>query len=430
MNEWEFTTDVASWIKELLLTNSSLPFSGAKCEQRGTGTLKRRDLTLLDKDQRVALTGEVKLPYATDGGSPYNDAVVTDARSKAQRTQARFFFTWNVNEFVLWETAPAKAPSHGQSYKSWQVTAVHKESQLDSPPTTHAIKTWLGKFLEEFAQILRGTAPIGFKPPDEKFIDMLESSLHMPIMLTLEQLHIRYANPKLKAELDKWMRDEQGSVIRDDPEGVNDNLERAAKLACYALVNKLVFHEALLKRYGHRMGSLSVPTHIDTGDALRLHLERYFAKAKDITGDYETVFGEDHTAIGNRIPFYADSAVPHWRDLINQIHTFDFSKLDYEVIGKIFERLISPEERHKYGQFYTRVEVVDLINSFCIRTGKEKVMDPACGGGTFLVRAYVRKHELDPRRKHGQLLSDLFGVDVSPFATHLTTINLATRDLV
>ena len=135
-------------------------------------------------------------------------------------------------------------------------------------------------------------------------------------------------------------------------------------------------------------------------------------------------------AIGNRIPFYSDKAVPHWRTLIDQIHDFDFSLLDYEVIGSIFERLLSPTERKKYGQFYTRPEVVDLINSFCIHRGDEKVLDPACGGGTFLVRAYARKHEQDPSRAHGELLSDLFGVDVDEFATHLTTINLATRDLI
>ncbi|MDP3064799.1 MAG: N-6 DNA methylase [Chloroflexota bacterium] len=163
---------------------------------------------------------------------------------------------------------------------------------------------------------------------------------------------------------------------------------------------------------------------------MRLHFEKFFAEAKDITGDYETVFGEDHKAIENRIPFYSDSSVPYWRELISQIHTFDFSKLDYEIIGRIFERLISPQERHKYGQFYTRAEVVDLIEAFCIRTGQESVMDPACGGGTFLVRAYARKRELSPSRQHAQLLSDLFGVDVSRYAAHLTTINLATRDLV
>ena len=115
--------------------------------------------------------------------------------------------------------------------------------------------------------------------------------------------------------------------------------------------------------------------------------------------------------------------------LINRNSEFDFSKLDYEIIGSIFERLISPDERHKYGQFYTRAEVVDLINSFCIRSGEEAVIDPACGR-TFLVRAYARKRELAPGRSHEQMLTELYGVDISPFACHLTTINLATRDLI
>ena len=429
MNEWEFIGVVASWIKERIQKNPSLPFSDARIEQRGQGALKRRDLTLLDKNKVPVLTGEVKLPYAKDGSTPYNDAVVTDARSKALRARARFFFTWNVNEFVLWETTPDKASYQDQKYKSWLVTAVHKESHLDIDPTLQAIQSWIDKFLLEFSDIVRGTAPIGFKPPDERFIDLLESALRTPIMMTFEELLSRYGDPKFKRELDRWMR-EEGWTILDDKEGINDNLENAAKFACYALVNKLVFHEALLKRYGAKMDRLAVQEHIDTGDQLRLQLEGYFAKAQNVTGDYETVFGEDHKAIENRIPFYSDSATPLWRELINQIHKFDFSRIDYEVIGSIFERLISPEERHKYGKYYTRVEVVDLINSFCIQNGTEAVMDPACGGGTFLVRAYARKKELSPARKHVQLLSDLFGVDVSHFATHLTTINLATRDLI
>jgi hypothetical protein len=430
MTEWEFTADVASWINETLASNPDLPFSRAKCEQRGRGSRKRRDVTLLDKQRRACLTGEVKLPYQQDGSSPFVNAVVDDARKKAQRAQARFFFTWNVNQCILWETTPAKTALTERNYQSWAVTSVNRESQLETPITEQVIKHWLVKFLHEFANILRGTSPIGFKPPDEKFIEALESSLSMPIFMTIEELAARYEKKKFKAELDKWMRVDQGWVIFDDAEGIRDNLERASKFACYALVNKLVFYEALLKRHGTRMGKVAVPDHIDTGEGLRVHLESYFANAKEVTGDYETVFGEDHSSIGNRIPFYSDNAVVHWRVLINQIHEFDFSKLDYEVIGSIFERLIAPEERRKYGQFYTRVEVVDLINSFCIQDGSEKVMDPACGGGTFLVRAYARKKELDLSRSHGQRLADLYGVDVSDFATHLTTINLATRDLI
>lgn len=429
ITEWEFTGDVQKWITEILVKNSRLPFSEAKIEQRVSVSLKRRDLTLLDKDKKAVLTGEVKMPWATDGGSPYNNAVVQDARRKAQGAGVRFFFTWNVNEFVLWKTDSAEAPLKDRQFRSWPVAQVHKSHHLEVSSTIQAIKTWLADFLPEFAKIYYGEALLGTQLPDEKFLRMLEAALHQPICFTQDELEDRYKQPKLKRDLDQWMR-AKGWLIVDDPEGVRDNLERAAKYACYALVNKIVFHEALLKRYAGLMEKLSVDNNIKVGDDLSNRLEFYFLQAKEVTKDYETVFGEEHNRIGNRIPFYSDHAVPYWRDLINQIHDFDFSGIDYEVIGNIFERLLSPGERKKYGQFYTRVEVVDLINSFCIHRGDEKVMDPACGGGTFLVRAYARKRVQDPRRKHGELLSDLFGVDVDEFATHLTTINLATRDLI
>ncbi len=431
MNEWEFTADVASWINEILLKiGDGLPFSRAKCEQREKKSLKRRDITLYDKNDCIVLTGEVKLPYQEDGSSPYNAKVVNDARKKATSAETKYFFTWNVNEFVLWETVPLKISWRDQNYKSWHVANVHLEKQLENPVILEAVKDWIIVFLNEFGKILLGITPIGQKQPDEKFIEVLESFLQTPIECTTRELADLYKKLSFRDRLDRWMREDQGWSIRDDPEGILDNLERTARFTCYALINKLVFYEALLKRYGVKMDRLSVPNHITTGESLRLHLESYFERAKKVTGDYETVFGESHLTIGNLIPFFSDSGVTCWRQLINQIHNFDFSKLDYEIIGNMCERLLSPEERHKYGQFYTRVEVVDLINSFCIRTGNELVMDPACGGGTFLVRAYARKRELSPDRKHGQLLRDIFGVDISNFATHMTTINLATRDLI
>jgi methylase of polypeptide subunit release factors len=430
LHEVEFTANVSSWINLILDKDPSLPFGEARCERRSQGSEKRRDLTLLDRDGRVLVTGEIKLPYRKDGATPYNALVVRDAREKAERAGADYFFTWNVNECALWETRTAhENPAAGQNYRTWKVALVIKESHLVLSSTEEAIKRWLGQFLNDLAAIFRGRLKVGYKPPDERFIDILEAALNIPIRLTQDELEKRYETVRVKADLDGWLR-EQGRVIRDDWEGIRDNLESAAKFACYALVNKLVFHEALLKRYGAQLDKLAVPEHITSGDELRLHLEGYFDIARKVTGDYETVFGEDHSSVGNRIPFYTDSAVDYWRGLIERIHEFDFSRLDYEVIGGIFERLIGPEERHKYGQFYTRVEVVDLINAFCLRNGDEAVLDPACGGGTFLVRAYVRKRELQPSRSHAKLLEEIYGVDISPFACHLTTINLATRDLI
>jgi hypothetical protein len=228
------------------------------------------------------------------------------------------------------------------------VTLVHKPGHLEASSTIQGLKTWLADFLSEFAKIYHGVALLGTQLPDEIFLQMLESALHLPICYTQDELEKCYKQPKLKMDLDQWMK-AKGWLIVDDPEGVRDNLERAAKYACYALVNKIVFHEALLKRYAGMMEKLSVDDNIKKGDDLYPRLEKYFLQAKEVTKDYETVFGEEHTGIGNRIPFYSDHAVPYWRDLINQIHDFDFSRLDYEVIGNIFERLLSPGERKKYG---------------------------------------------------------------------------------
>lgn len=282
------------------------------------------------------------------------------------------------------------------------------------------------KFLHEAARILKSGVVVGDRTPDIKFVEALESALTLPIRHTSEAITKLYSSkPIFKRDLDQWMVS-LGWAIVSDAEGQRELLERAAKFGCYLLVNKLVFHEALLKKYGKSLEPLKAPPEITTGDERQMRLQTFFAEAREVTGDYETIFGDVQTDMGRRIPFYADAAVPGWRSLIDQIHEFDFSKLDYEIVGSIFERLIGPEERHKYGQFYTRVEVVDLINSFCIHNGKEKVLDPACGGGTFLVRAYARKRVLAESRSHCDLLTDIYGTDLSQFAAHLTTMNLAT----
>lgn len=430
MNEWGFTGEVKSWIDQIAKLNSNLPFAGARVEDVGKGSQKRRDLTLIDRNGEALLTGEVKLPDAPDGGSPYRAEVVKDAQQKALRAGVKFFFTWNVNECVLWETATAGAGLKDRAYERWAVVALTNRAQLEAAPVQAKIHEWLVTFLHDAARILKLGKVGGGRTPDVKFVEALEAALTVPIRHTHDALAKRYvSNHSFKRDLDQWMVS-LGWMVVSDAEGLHDLLERAARFGCYLFVNKLVFHEALLKKYGRTMAPLNAPPEITTGDDLQMRLQHFFAEAKQVTGDYETIFGDDPKDMGRRIPFYADAAVQGWRGLIDQIHEFDFSKLDYEVVGSIFERLIGPEERHKYGQFYTRVEVVDLINSFCIRTGDAKVLDPACGGGTFLVRAYARKKILAENRNHRDLLTDVYGTDISQFAAHLTTMNLATRDLV
>lgn len=114
---------------------------------------------------------------------------------------------------------------------------------------------------------------------------------------------------------------------------------------------------------------------------------------------------------------------------MEDIERYDFTRFGYEVIGRIFERLIAPDERHKLGQYFTPSLVVDLINAFCIRSPDAKVLDPGCGAGTFLVRAYHRLKQLNPRISHEELLKALWGIDIARYPAHMSVINLAARDL-
>ena len=210
------------------------------------------------------------------------------------------------------------------------------------------------------------------------------------------------------------------------------NLERASRLSCYILVTRLVFYEVMRRQF-RQMSPLSLEG-VETPDQLREVLDARFGEAVRYSRDYETVFVPDEDDLGYEVPFLAPTAPRDWARLVQRIEEFDFSSLDFDVIGQMYEQLVSSSERRRFGQFYTSPDVVDLINAFCIRSSEERVLDPACGGGTFLVRAYSRKRVLaqsagEPAPSHEQLLSEIFGVDIGAFPAQLSTINLAVRHL-
>src|ERR1019366_9499289 len=101
IHEVDFCARVASWA-DAYFANSDSPFISSGIEGFGTGHLKnkRRDLRFYDRTSGlVAITGEVKLPGAPKGDSPYNEAVIQDAAQKADDAGVQYFFTWNVNAF-------------------------------------------------------------------------------------------------------------------------------------------------------------------------------------------------------------------------------------------------------------------------------------------------------------------------------------------
>lgn len=430
-NEWSFTAEAAKWMTQILADRLDLPFADVRVETPVRGSQKRHDLVLYGRDGKPLLAGEVKLPDRLNGGSPFNETVVTDAQDKANKLGVEYFFTWNVNRCVLWKTfesGKSIMERHIEHFAALPAPIRHS-ADTESPRIQEQVKEFLEKFLERFATILVGRDSLTLTPPDELFLTIWEAALEQPVTQTLYELNQRYDQDKVfTRNLDRWMREEQGWVVlHSDEQTVRDNLERAAKFSCYALATKIIFYKALRRQFT-RLRPLKIPDEVGSEGELHASLQGFFAEAMRVSGDYETVFAGQY---GDDLPLLTKTAPASWRELSLQTDTFDFTLIDYEIMGQIFERMLSTEERHRFGQHYTRSEVVDLINAFCIREANATVFDPACGGGTFLVRAYSRKKALSGGKlTHQELLRQIYGLDISAYPAHLTTLNLATRDLV
>lgn len=432
VDERTFVADVATWVTAILDRRPDLPYSRARVEEHGAGSRKRHDFLLYRRGiERVVLTGEVKMPDASQGRSPFDAGLIGDAHEKASRRGVPYYFTWNVRDFVLFQTHRDDVPFMDRQVEGpTQVADVQVSDDVRRPEVEGEIKTFWEEFLERYAALEEGRRSLQNLPLDRRFILRLEHALEDPISLTWDELTLCYRrDAEFRSSLRDWMVRQQGWEVSESPQLLRSALERAARLSCYVLVTRLVFYEVLRRifRVLPALAGIAPESPQELADILRVR----FADAITHSHDYETIFEADD--LGVTLPFIAAKAHHAWTALIERIEEFDFSRLDFEVIGRMYEQLIGPAERRRYGQFYTSPEVVDLINAFCIRSPDARALDPGCGGGTFLVRAYTRKRALATRQgqvpTHQQLLGELFGVDIAAFAAQLATINLAVRHL-
>ncbi len=434
VDERTYAAEVAGWVTEILNRRPDLPFSHALVEDHVDGTARRHDFRLFRRHTNSTdLTGEIKMPDSAQGNHPLNADLVDDALGKAFRTGVRYCFTWNVRQFVLFDSHMEGVPLVQRRIEGpTDVVDVSVSDEVHQAWAQNGVKAYWERFLEQFADLIRGRRTFHPAPLDQRFISWLEGALEDPIIHTQDVLHrLSGDDAQFKGRLDAWMVS-QGWELSSQQEQLRQNLERASRLSCYILLTRLVFYQVLRRRF-RQMSPLTAES-VETPEHLREVLDARFGEAVRYSRDYETVFVPDGDDFGYEIPFLSPTAPVNWARLIQRIEEFDFSRLDFDVIAQMYERLIGPAERRRYGQFYTSPEVVDLINAFCIRNPGDKVLDPACGGGTFLVRAYSRKRTLSngPDQRpltHTQLLENIFGVDIGAFPAQLSTINLAVRHL-
>jgi len=242
------------------------------------------------------------------------------------------------------------------------------------------------------------------------------------------QFKLRYeTDEKFKEIIDSWAKDVKMDI--SDP----DLIEKLCREGAYTLINRVLFLR-ICEDKGHIKAKLSKdaitkwremiesPNNL-LGIAFKEIGERFKGLYKPPL--FDSIKFEDINWNADTINFVLDKLGEH-----------DFSKISKDILGKAYEQHISKEERKKLGQFYTPDFVIDYILDQVGISPEKKILDPACGSGGFLMKAYdrLRKQYLEQgwaeEAIHKQILKDnLFGIDINPFAGQLTVMNLLLKDL-
>lgn len=116
-----------------------------------------------------------------------------------------------------------------------------------------------------------------------------------------------------------------------------------------------------------------------------------------------------------------------FRLIAQEIAHFDFENVDEDVLKGVYQELIDIDTRHSLGEYYTPDWLCERIVKEFEFKKTDKILDPACGSGSFLRAAIHRIKELNPDVTVEDLNEQIYGIDIHPLSVQIakTTLLLA-----
>jgi SAM-dependent methyltransferase len=133
-------------------------------------------------------------------------------------------------------------------------------------------------------------------------------------------------------------------------------------------------------------------------------------------------------------PLDAPSGAEVVADLARRLGSFTWKDVDHDVLKILYQSVIAPEVRHRLGEYYTPDWLAEkMITEVIDDPLSQRVLDPACGSGTFLFHAVRRYLDAADEAGHSAnesleaVMTQVFGMDLHPVAVTLaqTTFLLA-----
>jgi type I restriction-modification system DNA methylase subunit len=73
--------------------------------------------------------------------------------------------------------------------------------------------------------------------------------------------------------------------------------------------------------------------------------------------------------------------------ILDGLEMYDLTKLNEDVLKELYQQLVDPSERRYLGEFYTPDWLAEMMVREVVKDVRLRVLDPACGSGTFLASA-------------------------------------------
>ncbi len=266
----------------------------------------------------------------------------------------------------------------------------------------------------------------------------------------------------------------------------NPNLTtRDLNFAVHRIIDRFIFlricEDRGIENYGRLRGLLN-------GDRVYPRLCQFFTEADDRYNSglfhFNTERGRDEVPDNLTLTLNIDDKI--FKDIIRSTYypdsPYEFSVLPADILGQIYEQFLGkvirlteghqakveekPDVRKAGGVYYTPTFIVDYIVKNTLgelvkdktpqQVSKLKILDPACGSGSFLIGAYQflldwhrdwyfqnnpEKHQkeiykvglndwrLTTKERKRILLNNIFGVDIDSQAVEVTKLSLLLKVL-
>ncbi len=413
--ENEFRSQVIFWLNKFFEQGGySFQIATSDPSVAGEGNALFPDVQLwLNREAKQGFCGwELKTPI-----TPIDDEkLIENAVEKAKRMGAKYFITWNMRDAVIWQLSGEKDRKAQRifNYLPLPINSVDdfsiQSQRIILEERTRAILNDLQRLYQDGHLTYLGADDWFFIDRITKAVEELKPFFKMRLLETTAK------DINFRKRIDEWAV-KQAFFVGDNRE---EFFEKISAQIVYQLIGRILFFE-VLKQFRNELTSINLKGLSE--QKANEEIKTKFAQIRAI--DYQAIFEEDMPDKVS-IPY---PAVAVLSGLIDELNKRDFAHLPQEVLGSIFENLIPAQERHFLGQYFTNENLVDFIITFCVRKIDDFVLDPTCGTGTFLIRAYNRFQWHFCQKDHQKLLSQIWGVDIAPFPAELATINLYRQEI-